>query len=117
MEEHFKEIVGKHVAAGKAEFSVDLVGNRPCGMAGERKEQKALEQIAEETHKEITGRDLNYHSGSTDANFPLSYGIPAVTIGTCRSFGTHTREEYLELESLEPGLRYFMNFLSRFFED
>lgn len=116
MEKNFKEIVGKHVAAGNAEFQVELVGNRPCGMAGERAEQKALERIAEETHMEITGRELHYHSGSTDANFPLSYGIPAVTIGTCTSFGTHTREEYLDLASLEPGFRYFMNFLSRFFE-
>ena len=116
MEEHFNEIVKKHKAAGNAEFQVELVGNRPCGMAGERAEQKALERIVEETHMEITGREMHYHSGSTDANFPLSYGIPAVTIGSCTSFGTHTREEYLDLASLEPGFRYFMNFLSRFFE-
>ena len=82
-----------------------------------KQEQKALEKMAEETHKEITGRDLHYHSGSTDANFPLSFGIPAITIGSCVSHGAHTREEYLEIDSLEPGLRYFMNFLSRFFED
>ena len=117
MEEHFKEIVGKHQAAGKAEFTVDLVGNRPCGLAGERAEQKELERLVEEAHMETTGRELHYHSASTDANFPLSFGIPAVTIGSCTSFGTHTREEYLQLDSLEPGLRYFMNFLSKFFED
>ena len=117
MEKKFKEIVGKHQAAGNAEFNVELVGNRPCGLAGEREEQRNLERMVEEAHMEITGRELHYHSASTDANFPLSFGIPAVTIGSCYSHGAHTREEYLELDSLEPGLRYFMNFLNKFFED
>ena len=117
MEKRFRETVDRHQAACRAEFCVELVGSRPCGRAGEQEGQRMLERTAEEALKEAAGRAPQYYSGSTDANIPLSFGIPAVTIGSCTSHGAHTREEYLELSSLEPGFLYIMSFLSRFFED
>jgi di/tripeptidase len=41
---------------------------------------------------------------STDANIPLSYGLPAVCIGLSRSGNTHRPDEYLEIETIPSGL-------------
>jgi acetylornithine deacetylase/succinyl-diaminopimelate desuccinylase-like protein len=46
------------------------------------------------------------NAASTDAALPLSRGIPAVSFGTYRGGGTHTLEEYVELDSLADGLKW-----------
>ena len=50
------------------------------------------------------GNDVTYGSGSTDCNIPLSLGIPAECTGCVNGAGAHTREEYVEIDSLQPGL-------------
>ena len=50
------------------------------------------------------GHPTPHRSSSTDANIPLSLGIPAVTFGLYNGDGEHTREEWLEISSLKPGL-------------
>lgn len=42
---------------------------------------------------------------STDANLPLSRGIPAVTFGIRHGDGAHTLDEYIERSGLDRGLR------------
>ena len=44
-------------------------------------------------------------SGSTDCNWPLSLGVPAICFGGYLGGGAHTREEWLEIDSLLPGLK------------
>ena len=41
---------------------------------------------------------------STDANIPMSLGIPAIDVGSYIGAGAHRREEYIEKASLVPGL-------------
>ena len=48
---------------------------------------------------------VTFTSGSTDCNIPLSMGIPAVCVGCYNGAGAHTREEYVEIDSLLPGLK------------
>ena len=55
--------------------------------------------------KEHFGQEIRFSAGSTDCNIPLSLGVPAVCVGCYRGGGAHTREEYVELDSLPPGLR------------
>lgn len=116
MRRRFEEIIAAH-QSDKVEVSVDTVGRRPCGSGGDPEVQKAFEKLAADAILEITGNEASFGSGSTDANYPLSYGIPAFTMGTSISFGTHTREEYLEIASLKPGMRVMLSFLGNFFED
>lgn len=54
--------------------------------------------------KDVAGITPSLSPGSTDCNIPLSKGIPAVCTGTCLGQGEHTREEYVEISSLEKGL-------------
>ena len=42
-------------------------------------------------------------SGSTDANAAVAAGIPAVALGCARGSGMHSREERIDLRSLEFG--------------
>ena len=49
---------------------------------------------------------MSFGVGSTDCNIPLAMGIPSVCVGCYRGGGAHTREEYVEIESLLPGLKF-----------
>ena len=66
-----------------------------------------MREVQEKSKKE------NRHS---NANYPLSKGINAVCIGGCTSYGTHTRGEYLEIESLVPGLRFVLAVMDAFYK-
>jgi acetylornithine deacetylase/succinyl-diaminopimelate desuccinylase-like protein len=54
--------------------------------------------------------DIPFCAASTDANIPLSLGIPAATFGLYRGGGAHTREEYVHIDSLTPGLKIALTF-------
>lgn len=53
----------------------------------------------------LTGRDPDLTPGSTDSNVPLSLGIVANTIGTVEGGRPHTRQEWVDLDSLHTGLQ------------
>ncbi len=84
---------------------IELIGQRPCGAAGTTEEMRAFARRAAERVSDVTGRKIVLSSGSTDANIPLSLGIPAVTIGTCRGAGLHGTHEYIWKDSLYEGYR------------
>ena len=52
----------------------------------------------------VTEEKAQVSPQSTDSNIPLSLGLPANTIGTVRGGLAHTREEWVELDSLPVGL-------------
>ncbi len=109
MRESFVKIVDSHRAEGVA-IDVECVGERPCGGEVDPIRQQALEAMADAANRAIFGTPLCFCAGSTDANIPLSRGIPALTVGSCSSHGTHTREECLEKASLVPGLAFLLAF-------
>ena len=41
----------------------------------------------------------------------MSMGIPAISFGVGKGFGSHTTEEYLEIDSLETGLEHLIRFI------
>ena len=72
---------------------VQLLGERPAGHLDEDHPLVALAMAA--TH--ALGRDPVGAIASTDANIPLSRGIPAITIGAGgRGGGAHTADEWYE---------------------
>ena len=84
-----------------------------CERIGERPGQGNVNPLAQELLEErCIRRMLQYNgeiepsrgAGSTDCNIPLSMGIPAVCFGCYRGKGAHTREEFVETDSLAPGL-------------
>lgn len=103
MQQKFEEIVAAHRAKGVC-ISVTQVGNRPCGGEIDLGVQAAMKQRANEIAMETLGRPMRFKTGSTDCNIPLSMGIPSVCVGCCDGDGCHTREEYLDVKGIYPGL-------------
>lgn len=110
MEQLFRAVMEAYRAMG-IEVLVEQVGERPCTGDVDAAAEQALTQRAAAAMQRQLGLVARPHSGSTDCNIPLSVGIPAIAIGGCSGVGVHTREEYLELDSLEPGCRYVLDFL------
>ena len=113
MKELFEHIISDYTKNG-VKIDVKLLGERPCGNI-KKKKLRPLEEKIEKCISEIFGGSIDYHSGSTDANYPLSLGIPAVCIGSIEDHGCHTREEYLMLEDLFPAMRYILSVMGSYF--
>ena len=115
MEEHLNAAVALYRAKGVT-VTVDLVGDRPCSANVDEEKEKALMDRAAAAAMHHTGKKMNFHAGSTDCNIPLSMGIPAICVGCYNGRGAHTREEYVEIDSLLPGLKIAFELLLHHFE-
>lgn len=95
----------------EAHFEAELIGERPCGKAVDEKALAALITRCEDAIVSVTGEKPARSAGSTDANIPLSLGVPAVTFGLLIGEGAHTREEWLYTDSLKIGLEIGLKLL------
>ena len=104
MQEKFDALIREMQEAGK-DVEVELVGLRPGhGPVDPDREQALLKKCAG-ILKTYTGEEPTYYPGSTDCNIPFSMGIPSACFGCYIGKGAHTREEYVEIDSLKPGYR------------
>lgn len=110
MAEQFRQLVTQ-VSCPDAVFTTTNIGIRPCGNnVPADAHTELLKRCANAIHQ-VTGAMPAFCAASTDANIPLSMGIPAATFGLYLGGGAHTREEYVEINSLTPGLKIAMTFL------
>ena len=111
MQKFFEQTIETFRASGVT-VEVEMVGCRPCtGDMDEVSFTRLKERIARSI-RETFGTEPFEASSSTDANIPLSLGIPAVCICGCKGTGCHTREEKLEKSSLLPGCRYVLDVIN-----
>lgn len=103
MEEFFRTIITHHRNQG-LDITVTLMGDRPCSGDVDPVLEEALSKRAADAVLRHFGQEARYGAGSTDCNIPLSMGIPAVCVGCADGAGAHTREEYVVIDSLKPGL-------------
>ena len=70
------------------------IGDRPCG------ETSTSSSLVQTVRSVVTAFGLkpNYNSSSTDANLPMSLGIPAVTIGRGPGGRSHSLDEFTVLD-------------------
>jgi len=85
----------------------EIIGERP---AGEIPTNHPLVELAVNCARE-QGVDGSLTIGSTDANIPLSLGIPAVVMGITTGGGAHTVNEYIDTEPVEKGLAGLVRFV------
>ncbi len=116
MRERFEKLIAE-ADCEEARFETELIGERPCGGNVDRAAFDALVSFCSETIRSVTGETPESSAGSTDANIPLSLGIPAVTFGLLIGGGAHTREEWLDIESLKIGLEIGLKTVLRHFEE
>ena len=80
---------------GAVTADIVKIGDRPAGHTDEACELVRLAQAALEAH----GFAPKFEASSTDANIPMSLGIPAIKIGSGGSGGRgHSLEEWIDVE-------------------
>lgn len=102
-----EDIVRESNRAG-VEIEAQVIGQRP---AGEIPADHPLVQLAITCLQEV-GFNPHLNIGSTDANQPLSRGLPAVTIGLTTGSGAHTVHEYIHVDLLEKGMEQVVRLVS-----
>lgn len=103
MRAQFRQILEQTAAEG-VQLETQLLGERPCACGVDEERLEGLLHRCTQAAQTAVGVAPRRVSLSTDANLPLSLGIPAVTVGLCRGALPHTRQEYVEVDSLTPGL-------------
>lgn len=104
MTAQFEAVVAKvRKAIPDSEILVNTVGIRPCGAPADLAVQEEMAQQVIRICEEISGLPCKRGSASTDCNIPLSLGIPAVCCGVYLGGGAHTREEWVNIQSLTVG--------------
>ena len=91
------------------EVEVRIIGERP---SGELPAEHPLVTLAQACLQE-QGLPSNLNIGSTDANQPLSLGLPAVTVGMTSGGGAHTVHEYINTEPLDKGMEQLVSLAGR----
>jgi di/tripeptidase len=90
-----RENASRSTGAGRVTVEPKLIGDRPAGQTDRSSE---IVRFATAAYK-LEGVTLKYASASTDANLPISLGIPAVTISRSASGGrAHAPDEWLGIE-------------------
>ena len=116
MQKNFEDKIAKANARGKAKFTVNTVGLRPCGIDVDKTiHQSMIEKVIAACEKH-TNLPCKKKTSSTDCNIPLSLGIPAVCVGIYDGRGEHTREEKLEIASMPKGLKICFDVILDYFE-
>jgi di/tripeptidase len=83
-------------------FSVEKIGDRP---AAELPRESPLMEAIKAVDRHL-GLRTDLRLGSTDANIPLSLGIPALSLGAGGDGGgAHTQAEWYFAKDREVGLR------------
>ncbi|MDO4405073.1 MAG: M20/M25/M40 family metallo-hydrolase [Atopobiaceae bacterium] len=88
----------------EVEVTATEVGARPASVGTRSLELESMTQVSCDIVRTITGEEPNDAPSSTDANIPLSLGIPANTVGAVRGALLHTRDEWVDMASVEEGL-------------
>lgn len=88
-------------------IQAEIIGERP---AGEIPADHPIVKLAMACVKE-QGIEAALTSGSTDANVPLSMGIPAVVMGITNGGGAHTVNEFIETGPIGKGVDSVVRFV------
>jgi tripeptide aminopeptidase len=81
------------------EVVYEVIGDRPYG---EISAGHPLVQLAQKCYS-TRGIETQLGIGSTDANVPLSRGLPAICVGLTTGRGAHTAVEYIHTQPLQQG--------------
>ncbi|HJO95337.1 MAG TPA: M20/M25/M40 family metallo-hydrolase [Victivallales bacterium] len=94
-------------ASDNSTLSFEITGNRS---SGELKPNDPLLIIAKKIYKDFC-IEPDLAPASTDANLPLSLGIPSICIGLTNGDNVHTVNEYMETEPFYTGFRKFVQLI------
>lgn len=92
------ENAARSTREGKVTADLKPIGDRPAGTTAESTD---IVRLATAAYK-VEGVTLKYASASTDANLPMSLGIPAVTMSrVARNARAHSPDEWIGIEKAD----------------
>ena len=115
MEAFFRQTIEGACASG-IDVTAEVLGIRPCADGVDPAQQQELTERMAGMMEAVTGRPVAARPGSTDANAALGMGVPAVTIGAVNGGRSHTREEWIEADSLRIGQRIALAAVLQYFK-
>lgn len=83
----------------EVQISTEILGDRPAGEMNNKELIGLIRQVHNKLHIE-TIDDI----GSTDSNYPISLGLPSLTIGITDAEKTHSVNEFLYKEPIKKGI-------------
>lgn len=98
---------------GSVRESIEVIGDRP---AGEVSADHPLVRVALQSLERV-GIPPTLNIGSTDANFPLSMGLPAICLGLSTGGKAHTVNEFIHTEPLRQGLEQLEHVVEGVYSD
>jgi tripeptide aminopeptidase len=101
LEDHALRIFPEVAQAYHVQIEPQLVGDRP---AGSKADTVWMVDTIRQVHESL-GLQTHVNAASTNANVPLSQGIPAVVIGTYTGKGTHRLDEWIDERSVLLGMK------------
>jgi acetylornithine deacetylase/succinyl-diaminopimelate desuccinylase-like protein len=85
----------------EVQMEARVIGDRPAGAIPR---EHPLVQLAARALDETGVSGYTFETGSTDANVPLSRGLPCVCLGLTRGANSHRPDEYIETRDVDKGL-------------
>jgi acetylornithine deacetylase/succinyl-diaminopimelate desuccinylase-like protein len=85
----------------EVQIEARVIGDRPAGAIPR---EHPLVQLAARALDEVGVSGYTFETGSTDANVPLSRGLPCVCLGLTRGANSHRPDEYIETRDVDKGL-------------
>jgi len=90
-----------------------VLGERPAGTVSRK---SRIVEVATDVLASL-GIDAIRDASSTDANIPISLGIPAICLGITDGGNAHREDEYIEIEPIATGLTQLLLISLRLAED
>jgi acetylornithine deacetylase/succinyl-diaminopimelate desuccinylase-like protein len=87
----------------------EIIGQRPFG---ELPAEHPLVRLAQDCLR-AAGIEPHLDTGSTDANLPLSRGLPSIAIGLTTGGLAHTVNEFINLAPLENGMKQVLQLVCK----
>ena len=103
MQEQFMRIFREANREG-VEVTVEKVGDRPCEDVDITRIEE-MKKLVAPVIEDVIGKPVKFTASSTDCNIPLSQGIPALCVGVNTHQGIHTRQEWVDKDSMLDGLQ------------
>jgi tripeptide aminopeptidase len=105
------ETLAKAANRPDVQVGIEPIGQRPAGKisASHPLVRLAVRSLVEQgLHHSLT-------IGSTDANIPLSQGLPAICLGLSTGGGAHTVNEYVNIAPLRQGMQQLLGVVEEVF--
>jgi acetylornithine deacetylase/succinyl-diaminopimelate desuccinylase-like protein len=106
-----EELAGAFDGHG-AQMETKIIGDRASGSIPR---EHPLVQLAIRAYAEI-GVSPSFEAGSTDANIPLSRGLPCICVGLAQGSNAHRPDEYIETKDVGRGLEVLTKIVRSAFE-